>query len=270
MRSEQNINSCIVLGANGFIGSAVTAECKKQGLHVTAVDLDNYEECRGAQADLLINAAGNSKKYIDDQNPSEGFKLSVLDIHNALLDFSAPHWIHLSSGAIYPHENNPNMNHEQIETPPTAMTRYGFHKWLAEQLVLHYVENPLIVRMGGFVGPGLKKNSLYDLLTNSPLFVHPESRFQIMDTRDLAKSILTLFFRQPDETLFNVCATGTISVKEAAEIAQRTIPTEAYNNKKVHAELNVTRASLYIDLPDSRTTVTRFIHEIQRGELVLS
>ena len=54
------MKTCIVIGAHGFIGSAIVAEAQQRGYAVTAVDRDNYEAQRGASATLLINANGNS------------------------------------------------------------------------------------------------------------------------------------------------------------------------------------------------------------------
>ena len=171
------MKTCLIIGAKGFIGSAVAAEALARGYAVSAVDLDNYKDFKGLETDLLVNAAGNSSKFIDDQDPVKGYELSVTSVMQALHDFRFRFYVQLSSGAIYPDEGNPRANSEDAPLQPSEMTRYGFHKWLAEQLVRHYAPRHLIVRMGGFVGPGLKKNALFDLLTGGPLFVHPDSEF---------------------------------------------------------------------------------------------
>jgi nucleoside-diphosphate-sugar epimerase len=264
------MKTCLVIGAKGFIGSAVTAEATARGYAVTAVDLDNYEESKGAEADLLINAAGNSRKFIDDQDPAKGFELSVTSVMNVLHDFRSAFYVQLSSGAVYPDEGNPRKNSEETPLQPPEMTRYGFHKWLAEQLVQHYAPNHLIIRMGGFVGPGLRKNALFDLLTGGPLFVHPDSEFQYMDTRDLAKAVFELCEGSAGkETLFNLSARGTISVRQAAAWAGRELPEESLNRPEVRAELNVDKAAQIIKLPETAETVRRFIEEVQSGKIQL-
>lgn len=261
------MKTCLVIGAKGFIGSAVAAEAAARGYTVTAVDLDNYEASKGAEADVLINAAGNSRKFIDDQDPVKGFELSVTSVMNVLHDFRFKFYVQLSSGAIYPDEGNPRENGEATPLKPAKMTRYGFHKWLTEQLVRHYAPKHLIVRMGGFVGPALKKNALFDLLTGGPLFVHPDSEFQYMDTRDLAKALFELYEGATGtETLFNLSARGTVSVRQAAAWAGRVLPEEALSRPKVRAELNVDKAARIITLPETGETVRRFIEEFRRQE----
>lgn len=266
------MKTCLVIGAIGFIGSAVAAEAGRRGYAVSAVDLDNYKEfLSGGEFDLVINAAGNARKFIDDQDPVKGYELSVTSVMRALHDFRFRFYVQLSSGAIYPDEGHPRKNSETTPLHPSRMTRYGFHKWLAEQLVEHYAPRHLLVRMGGFVGPGLRKNALYDLLTGGPLFVHPDSEFQYMDTRDLARTVFELYEGAAGgEALLNLSACGTVSVRQAAAWAGRELPEASLSRPKVRAELNVERAARLVSLPETTETVRRFIREVQSGKVPLT
>ena len=265
------MKTCIIIGAKGFIGSAIVAEAKARGFSITAVDLDNYAEAVGSQADLLINAGGNSRKFIDDQDPVKGYELSVTSVMRLLQDFRFKKFVHLSSGAIYPDEGDPAKNAEDTKLDPATMTRYGFHKWLAEQLVLHYAPDHLIVRMGGFVGPGLKKNAIYDLLTGGPFFVHPDSSFQYMDTRDLARLVFELAEgKSGGERFFNLSSKDTISIREAAKLSGREIPPEALSRPVVRAELNVDKVSRIVKLPTTMETISKFIDQLRAGVVKLA
>ena len=44
----------------------------------------------------------------------------------------------------------------------------------------HSTRNWLILRLGGFVGLGLKKNPIYDILQGGPLWLAPESELQFL------------------------------------------------------------------------------------------
>ena len=261
------MKTCLVVGAQGFIGSALAAEAAARGYALTAVDLDNYAACRGAAADLLVNASGNSRKFIDDQDPVRGFELSVASVLGVLRDFPCGRFVQLSSGAIYPREDDPRRNAEDAPLAPADMSRYGFHKWLAEQLVRHYAPRHLILRLGGFVGPGLRKNAVYDLLAGRPLFVHPDSEFQYMDVRDLARAVLDLAERPASPP--NVSARGTVSVRRIAEWAGRALPPDADRQPRTRAELNVDRAGQLLPLPDTAETLRNFIREVHSGALTL-
>jgi len=265
------MKSCIVIGSNGFIGSAVASEASIRGYQTIEITRDNYHARKGASADLLVYAGGNSRKFIDAQDPGKGYELSVTSVMRVLQDFKFRRMIHLSSGAVYPVEGNPVQNSEAEMLQPAKMTRYGFHKWLAEQLVAHYVPDHLILRLGGFVGPGLKKNAIYDLLSGGPLFVHPDSEFQYMDTRVLARFIFD--FAEADQwsdRLLNFSSIGTIRIREAARLANRVIPEDAFSRPFVRAELNVDKAGRLAKLSTTMETVRQFLVEHREARVKLA
>ncbi|NCA83232.1 MAG: SDR family oxidoreductase [Opitutae bacterium] len=260
---------CIVIGAKGFIGSAVAAEAARRGYAVVPVDRANYGECAGQSADLLIQAGGNSRKHLDERNPAEGFALSVESVRQVLLDFHPRHFVHVSSGAVYPHEEDPARNREDAPLAPGGMTHYGFHKWLAEQLVRHYAADHLILRVGGCVGPGLRKNALYDLLSGGPSFVHPDSEFQYMDTRDLASAVFQLHeIGLASGTVLNLSARGTVSIRQAAAWAGVALSAAAGLPRR-RVELDVGRAAALVPIPETADVVRRFIREVRDGSIHL-
>ena len=65
--------NCIIIGAKGFVGSAVAAEAERRGHRLTLVDVDTYDELRGTAGDLLINANGNSKEFLSREGPALDF-----------------------------------------------------------------------------------------------------------------------------------------------------------------------------------------------------
>ncbi|MBU4461359.1 MAG: NAD-dependent epimerase/dehydratase family protein, partial [Verrucomicrobia bacterium] len=65
--------TCLVLGAKGFVGSAIAAEAARRGWRVVAVDKEEYAAAVGTSCDLLVNANGNSRKYLAAQDPKLEF-----------------------------------------------------------------------------------------------------------------------------------------------------------------------------------------------------
>ena len=260
----------LVLGAKGFIGSAIAAEAQRRGLDLLAVDRGSYAAAVGSACDVLINASGNSRKYIDDRDPVSGFELSVASTLHALRDFRFGLFIQISSGALYPHEGDPAQNGEATGFSLPLRTAYGFHKWLAEQLVLQHAPRHLIFLIGGAVGPGLWKNAIYDLMTGSPLFVHPDSELQFIDTRDIARSVFDLCSREAVmNQVFNLCGRGTVSIRQVAQWAGRAIPADAETRAKVRAELNLEKISSILTPPRTDEAVRNFIREVQSGDIIL-
>lgn len=264
--------SCLVLGGTGFIGRAVIAEAKEQGYQVTGTGRADYDKYVGNRYDLVINANGNSKKFIDRKDPKEGFEASVNSVLNALLDFPCDRYVQLSSGAVYPDESNPENNRE-TEFIPAAKhsTAYGLHKWLAEELVRYHHDNALILRLGGFVGEGLSKNAIYDMITGGPLFVHPDSAFQIMNIADLARIIFELLKKPFKNETINVSTRGCTSLREfATMLPDYSFPEDADSLPLLRAELNVEKCTKLVELPTTNETLQQFLNDLKSGDCSLS
>ncbi len=264
--------TCIVLGARGFVGRAVVAEALRRGYQVTSVDQAEYEAARGARCDLLINANGNSRKYLAAQDPALEFDLSVRSVQRALHDFKAARHVHLSTCDVYNDHEHPAANAEEAATDPARLSPYGLHKQLAEQLVRYYAPDWLVLRMAGFVGAGLRKNSIYDLLTGAPLRVHPDSRYQYLNTRDLAAILFDLLDAGLNRATVNVAGDGLISLREVAAMlppqrareltAAGAPPLETY-------DINIARLQTLRPAPRTRDTVRAFVDDVLSGREVL-
>lgn len=260
-----NSPTILVLGARGFVGSAVSAEATARGARVLAVDKDNYDSARGSTCDILINANGNSKKYLAIQDPPLEFELSVASVERSLDDFRTSLYVHLSSCDVYADPSSPATTSEDVPIDPQRLSPYGFHKWLAEQIVRHDAHRWLIVRMGGFVGPRLWKNSIYDLLTGVPLRVHPDSAYQYLDTRDFAKLLFTLIAVGLERRTVNVAGEGVIRLHEVAEWLGRGQPSVAAGNLPLeHYEIALDQLRAYATPPPTRETIRRFLDECHR------
>ncbi len=258
--------TCLVIGGHGFIGSAIVREAEKRGYDTVAAGRAEYASLAGTSCDLLINANGNSRKYLSDKDPVRDYELSVLSVMRTLHDFKTRHYVHLSSIDVYPDARQPATAREETVIDPARLSRYGFHKYLAEQLVRYYAPSWLILRMGGSVGTGLWKNSIYDMLTGAPLRVHPDSVYQYLNTRDMAAMLFDLVEQNVTREVINVTGDGVISLREAAEwipgypigTVQPNVPTDRY-------EVDVSKLKSYGDVPTTRETIRAFIGNVQSG-----
>ena len=207
-----------VLGGEGFVGSAFVRAAAKR-YKVTAITRQNYEQFRGRSCDVLINANGNSKKFLAERDALGEFDASVASVLRSLLDFPSKRYVYLSTIDVYPRVDGPRWNRETAAIDPARLSRYGLHKFLAEQLVRKYADRWLICRLGGMVGEGLWKNSVHDILHGQPLRVHPESEYQYLGTDAVARIVLTLVRRKTENDVFNVCGDGRIAVSAIADLA---------------------------------------------------
>ncbi len=257
--------SCLVLGSNGFVGSAIVAEARRRGWSLLPVDRNEYEAAIGSSCNVLINANGNSKKYLAAQDPSMDFDLSVRSVRHSLDDFRADLYVYLSTIDVYPDPSSPATTDEDTPIVPERLSTYGLHKWLAENLVVQGARRWLILRMGGFVGPRLWKNSIFDLLKGHPLRVHPDSAYQYLDTRELARILFDLLDKGVEGTRLNVCGDGIVTLREVAQwisdvpppTLHPAVPLERY-------EIALERLKAIRPPPPTRDTVRAFIEECRR------
>jgi nucleoside-diphosphate-sugar epimerase len=251
-----------VLGGKGFVGSAMVRVAQKRKHSVTAIDLDNYSQLRGRACDLLINANGNSKKFLAEQDPVGEFDASVASVLRCLVDFPCQRYVHLSTIDVYPRVDSPRFNRETAAIDPGQLSRYGLHKFLAEQVVRKYASRWLILRLGGMVGPGLWKNSIFDISHGKPLRVHLESKYQYLFSEDVAKIALRLVRLQPDNDVFNVCGDGCITLAEVASSAGTRVPPYAIDKpRKEHYEVNIAKLRSLLAVPQTRATIRKFIRQ---------
>ncbi|MBU0715124.1 MAG: sugar nucleotide-binding protein [Verrucomicrobia bacterium] len=261
----------IVLGGKGFVGAAIVAEASRQGRDVIAVDLVEYQARVGAACRVLINANGNSRKYLADKDPKLEFDASVQSVFHALHDFRFDHYVQLSTIDVYADKGNPALNSEQAPIDPLCLSRYGHHKWLAEELVRFNARSWLIVRMGGFVGPGLKKNSIYDILKGLPLRVHPDSCYQYQHNADLARIVLELVDRQVFNEIFNVAGEGVISLCEVAAMVPGYDLSQFLPGAVIErCDVNIGKIQKICPVSQTCATVSAFIKQVLTGKEVLA
>lgn len=263
--------TCLVLGGRGFVGSAIVRAAPAWGWTATPAGREDVPGLTGSSWDLIINANGNSKKYLSDRDPAGDFDASVTSVARSLHHVTAKRYVFLSTVDVYPDTSNPAHNHETAPILPEHLSRYGHHKWLAEELVKFNAASWLILRMAGFVGTGLKKNPVYDLLTGTRLRVHPDSAYQYQNTSTLADTVFDLVHRGLDRTVINVAGDGLITPREiAALIPDRHLSEPDPTLKPEHYEINIETLKSIRNVPATRDIVTAFVQDVLAGKETLT
>ena len=217
-----------VIGANGLVGSAFVRRLQAcPDVELVAVTRANFDSLPARHSDIVIEAACNSKKFLANENPVAEFESSVTHRLKSLLKFTADLHVHISSVDVYDDLSSPATTREDVVIKPAGVSHYGWHKLLAEELVRHYAPRWLILRLAGMVGPGLRKNPVYDILHGHPLRVHPDSRFQYMATDDVARIAWELIGRGAAAEIYNLCGDGVITMRDIARLAARELDLSA-------------------------------------------
>lgn len=252
---------CLVLGGSGFVGSAIAAEASRRGWETTAFSSKTACQAIGQACDLLINANGNARKYLAAENPALDFDLSVRTVARSLQEIRAARYVYISSSEVYRDSSHPDTSREDAPPEWESLSPYGFHKRLAETLVRRFAPRWTILRLSGLVGPNLRKNAVFDLLTGAPWRLSPDSEFQFLDTRFLARLLFDLLDR-PESIggVFNVAGRGVVSLRQAAVWAGVTPPSDAAL-PVIRCEINIERISALFPLPSTAETVRAFIAE---------
>lgn len=254
-----------VIGADGFVGSAFVRFLKNAGgVQLREVTRKSYSSFAGSESDVVIEAACNSKKFLAEKDPLQDFELSVAHRLKTLKDFPAEFHLHISSVDVYSDLTSPETTKETTLIDIKQSSHYGFNKLLAEKLVEHHTKRWLILRLAGMVGENLRKNPVFDILNNKPLFIHPDSQYQFMQTDDVAKTAWTLFEKNIEGEIFNLCGEGLISPKEIAEISGREIiqSDESKMSEPRIVDINVGKIKTFVSLPQTRQSVADFIKEM--------
>jgi len=178
----------LITGAAGFLGTALSYHCARQGMDVVGMDIaplgdrapySSFYQTKGLEDDLgpilveyrptyLVNLAGNADVRRSLLDPREDF-LGSAQLFSAVLDlvrrYSGDTKVLLaSSAAVYGQPRSlPISENETLQ----ALSPYGFHKWLCELLAREYADiyglKTASMRIFSAYGAGLKKQILWDL-----------------------------------------------------------------------------------------------------------
>jgi nucleoside-diphosphate-sugar epimerase len=241
-----------LLGGEGFVGSAYARLLPRLNVDLCVITRATYQDYVGQRCDVFINANGNSKKFLADRDPKLEFDASVRSVVHSLTDFAFDRYVFLSTGDVYPSQINPDVTREDSVLDPCLMSRYGLHKFTAEmhvRAVCTQMGRPwLVMRMGGFVGPHMKKNAIFDMLHDQPLWLDLDSELQFISTDRAAQVVWSLVEHGVENETINLGSKGVVTL---ADVYQRLgcksdVMPEA---KRVRFELNTDKLASLSPVP---------------------
>ena len=260
--------SIVVLGGTGLIGAAVGAHFTRLGHEVVAVDSKNYAAHVGTVADVLINCNGNSYRFKANRDPAWDFQASVLSVQRSLFDFTVGRYVHVSTIDVYPDCSDPELTGDEMPIDSRKLNPYGFHKWMAERLVERFGSQPLILRVGTVIGPGLKKGPVFDLLQNEPLHMALDSELSLIDTDTIAGAIATFIEKPPNYSIINLTGSGPAELGELcrqAGLQPKLAPGAEAVRHRYH--LNNARLRELTPVASSLEMAVRFLTDSLRAKL---
>lgn len=148
-----------LIGHSGFVGSTL----KKQHSFSHLYRSTDIHTISGGAFDLVVCAGAPAQKWIANQQPEND--LACIEIlMGALRTIRARQFVLISTVDVF---MAPVGVDETSTVETDGLHPYGAHRRILETFVEDHFEHSLIVRLPGLVGPGLRKNIIYDILYNN-------------------------------------------------------------------------------------------------------
>lgn len=163
-----------LIGYTGFVGSNLAEQ-----MHFDAMyNSSNIQDMRGQTFDRVICAGVRAAKWWANTHPSEDAD-SIAMLTETLESIRTNSLVLISTVDVYP---NPVGVDELTEISRGGGEPYGRHRLALEDRLKELFKSVQIIRLPALFGPRLKKNVLYDMLTNNRLeYINPDSEFQWYD-----------------------------------------------------------------------------------------
>jgi hypothetical protein len=160
-----------LIGCSGFVGSTLLKQAAFEGLYRST----NIGEIEGGSFDTVVCAGAPAQKWIANREPETDRK-KIEGLIGHLKSVRCKTFILISTVDVF---KNAIAVDEETPVDHTGLHAYGLHRRLLEEFVESHFPNHLIVRLPGLVGPGLRKNVIFDFLNNNNLHaIESRSVFQ--------------------------------------------------------------------------------------------
>lgn len=153
--------STALIGHSGFVGSTLHRQTTFDGLY-RSTDIANIE---GREYDLAVCAGAPAQKWRANADP-ESDAATIDSLMRHLAKMTCRTLVLISTVDVF---RDPRGVDEQTTVDRQGLHAYGLNRRRLEEFVSERFERSLIVRLPGLVGPGLRKNVIFDLLHDNNL-----------------------------------------------------------------------------------------------------
>ncbi|MBH2018866.1 MAG: NAD(P)-dependent oxidoreductase [Burkholderiales bacterium] len=150
-----------LIGFSGFVGSTLLEQAPFESRYRST----NISDIEGQSFDTVVCAGAPAQKWIANREPeADRQKIDGLIAH--LKTIQCKTFILISTVDVF---KNPIGVDENTPVDESGLHAYGQHRRLLEKFVESHFPSHLIVRLPGLVGPGLRKNVIFDFLNSNNL-----------------------------------------------------------------------------------------------------
>jgi nucleoside-diphosphate-sugar epimerase len=173
-----------LIGYSGFVGNTLL----KQGMFEARFRSTDIGEIAGKSFDTVVCAGAPAQKWIANREPKEDLR-NIEALIGRLRTVQCRHFTLISTVDVF---KSPLRVDEDTAVDETDLHPYGRNRRHLEKFVQSHFADHLIVRLPGLVGPGLRKNVIFDLLNDNNLgAIDSRGMFQFYPMVNLAYDIAT-------------------------------------------------------------------------------
>ena len=153
--------STALIGHSGFVGSTLL----KQDAFDSCYRASNIGDIDGRSFARVVCAAAPAQKWIANREP-DADRRNIEGLIDHLRTIRCDRFVLISTVDVF---KQPLGVDEDSPVDEDGLHAYGRHRLLLEQFVRAQFADHLVVRLPGLVGPGLRKNVIFDLLNDNNL-----------------------------------------------------------------------------------------------------
>lgn len=170
-----------LIGHTGFVGGNLCAQFEFDHFYNSA----NIEMIAGKSYDLVVCCGAPAEKWKINRDPRQDQE-NLSRLREAMSKAAACKMVLISTIDVYP---EPRGVDEDTDIDLQCCHSYGKHRLELEQFVSGRFDT-LVVRLPGLFGKGIKKNIIFDFLTNNRVEeIHCDSIYQFYDLDNLWRDI---------------------------------------------------------------------------------
>lgn len=148
-----------LLGHTGFVGETLLGQARFDG----QFSRGNIAESKDTHSELLICSAAPAQKWWANANAAEDLA-NIQSLVSTLESMRAVKAVLISTVDVF---DNP-LEIDEDSTPVSSVQNpYGKNRRYLEDEFTRIFNDALVVRLPGLVGPGLRKNALFDLKSDN-------------------------------------------------------------------------------------------------------
>jgi dTDP-4-dehydrorhamnose reductase len=150
-----------LVGSSGFVGGTLL----RQAGFAARYRSTNISEISGRSFNVVVCAGAPAQKWIANQDP-QGDRAKIEGLIANLRSVACRKFILISTVDVF---GRPIGVDESTPVDTSGLHAYGLNRRRLEEFVQEQFADHLVVRLPGLVGPGLRKNVIFDFLNGNNL-----------------------------------------------------------------------------------------------------